>query len=522
MSARVPITFLPAGVTVWVASGTTVHNAAKMADVVIPAPCGGRGVCGSCGVRVVSGELAPADEQELAGLHHAPSGIRLACRARVIGACEVRPILSQPRVALSDAGADSRPLVAGVDLGTTSVAALLVDLLTGREIARAAVPNRQQAFGADVLTRLSAALEGSAESLQSAAEESIVSALGTAAAQGGVQTAGIERLVIAGNSAMMGLLMGADVSSLATAPFTPASFGGELAEDSAVRRALAPGASAILLPPIGAFVGGDALAAAIAAGMTDAQSPMLLVDFGTNAEIILAGCGPLIVASAAAGPAFEGAGISCGGPAAEGAVTRVAVGDDGSVELTAIGSQPPRWFSGSGIVSAVAELLRAGHLGADGRLTAEGSLAERFSVADGVIRVSLGSPDECLSVSQLDVRELQLGKAAVRTGIVAVLRSAGIGGGDLTALLVAGAFGSALDPGDLVDLGVVPAEAAGVLRTVGNAALEGATVMALDPGIIELAKALAVDAVHLDLAGDPGFGQELMAATELAPFTAGA
>jgi hypothetical protein len=208
---------------------------------------------------------------------------------------------------------------------------------------------------------------------------------------------------------------------------------------------------AFVLPPVGGFVGGDALAAAIASGLADADEPMLLVDFGTNAEIVLAGCGPLIVASAAAGPAFEGAGITCGGPAAEGAVTHVAVFGDGSVELTALGAEEPRWFSGSGIVSAVAELRRLGHIRADGLLVAEGPLHDRFRLVDGVVTVSLGTVDACLSVSQLDVRSLQLAKAAVRAGITAVLEVAGAHAGDLRAILVAGAFGSALEAVDLAD-----------------------------------------------------------------------
>jgi uncharacterized 2Fe-2S/4Fe-4S cluster protein (DUF4445 family) len=439
----------------------------------------------------------------------------------VIGACEIRPILAQPRASrIDDAGAVI-PLVAGVDLGTTSIAALLVDARTGREVARASVPNRQQAFGADVLTRLSAALDGSAAVLVQYAEESIIAALTAAAALGSVNTVGIERLAIAGNSAMIALLLGADVTSLATAPFEPPSQGGELAENSAVRAVLGQNATAFVLPPIAGFVGGDALAAALAAGLAEADRPILLVDFGTNAEILLAGCGPLIVASAAAGPAFEGAGISCGGPAAEGAVTRVDIGVDGTIDLTAIGAETPRWFSGSGIVSAVAELLRAGHIAADGRLLAVGPLADRFTLVDDVVTVSLGSPDACLTVSQLDVRTLQLAKAAVRTGIVAVLQAAGVGAWELTAVLIAGAFGSALHAEDLVDLGVVPANAAAVLQPVGNAALEGATVVALDSALAGLGKTLAEDARHVDLAGDPGFAAALMAATELAPFEVG-
>lgn len=522
MNSRVPVTFTPAGITVWVERGTTVLEASRHAGLIVPAPCGGRGVCGSCAVRVAAGELSDPDDQELAVLRRAPDGVRMACRARVDGPCEIRPLTAQPTVEQPRLDGASVPLVAGVDLGTTSVGALLVDPVSGREVARASVPNRQQPFGADVLTRMSAALAGSSPELRIAAEQSIISALEAAAALGQVQASRVERLVIAGNSAMIALLLGADVAPLATSPFTAPCSGGELPTDSLIRAAVAPDASASVLPPIASFVGGDALAAALAAGLSEADEPILLVDFGTNAEIVLAGCGPLVVASAAAGPAFEGSGISCGGPAAPGAVTSAVIGPDGSVELSALGAQPPQWFSGSGIVSALAALLRAGHVQADGLLVAEGPLSDRFTLVDGVVTVSLGSGDACLTVSQLDVRSVQLAKAAVRAGISAVLESAGIGASELSAVLVAGAFGSAMDGADLVDLGVVPRETAGVIRSVGNAALEGAAVVALEPGLGGVADSLAAQARHIDLAGDPGFAAALMAATEFAPYAVGA
>jgi uncharacterized 2Fe-2S/4Fe-4S cluster protein (DUF4445 family) len=518
MSGRVPVTFLPAGITVWVDHGMTILEAAKQGGLVIPAPCGGRGVCGSCGVRLVSGRLAEPDEVELVRLRRAPGDLRLACRARVEGPCEIRPLLALGPDAPVLPRGTLVPLVAGVDLGTTSVAVVLVDSESGREVARASVPNRQQAFGADVLTRMSAALSGSATQLREAAEASIVSALEVAAERGDVRTTGIARLAVAANSAMIALLLDADVTPLATSPFTAPSRGGVIAAGSSLYAQLAEDAMALVIPPIAGFVGGDALAASIAAGLAEANEPLLLVDFGTNAEIVLAGCGSLVVASAAAGPAFEGSGISCGGPAADGAVTRVLIGDDGSIELTSLGSETPRWFSGSGIVSAVAELLRAGHVRPDGLLVAQGPLRARFTHEEGVVTVSVGGLEGCLTVSQLDVRSLQLAKAAVRAGIAAVLAAAGIGAADLANVFVAGAFGSALEARDLVDLGVFPLETADVVTSVGNAALEGAAVIALDPTLLDLAVSLAADVRHVDLAGDPGFAAALMEATELAPY----
>ena len=160
MTSRVPVTFEPAGVTTWVVAGTTLTDAARQAGIMVPAPCGGRGVCGSCGVSVLAGALASADEAERAMLVRARPGIRLACRATVVGPVTVRPLALDATSVQAPALVGSMaagPLVAGVDLGTTSVAVALVDPRTGRELARASVANRQQRFGADVLARLSAA-----------------------------------------------------------------------------------------------------------------------------------------------------------------------------------------------------------------------------------------------------------------------------------------------------------------------------------------------------------------------------
>lgn len=522
MTARVPVTFAPADVTVWVRPGTTVSEAAKAAGILLPAPCGGRGVCGSCGVRIVEGTLAAPDDVERTGLARAPQGVRLACRASVIAPVRVRPVLSHSErlsTATGHASDTAGALRAGVDLGTTSVGAVLIDSQSGLELARASVPNRQQSHGADVLTRISASLAGSNQELSMLAEQSVLDALSAAASACGVALARVERVVVAGNSAMSALLMSSDVVSLSGYPFTPPFSGGPMASGSLVVRALAPGGEAVVLPPMAGFVGGDALAAVIAAGMVGVTRPVLLVDFGTNAEIVLAGGPTLIATSAAAGPAFEAAGISCGGPAIRGAVTGMTIGEEGSLDLEVLGDASPLWFSGSGLVSAVAELRRLGHLDAEGRMRPPGPLQRRFGVDEkGVVTVRLGEEDGSLSLTQLDVRAFQLAKAAIRVGVEAVLAAGGVDPGQLEEVLIAGAFGCALKVRDLTDLGVLPSRVTGVSRSVGNAALDGAAAIALDAELLTLAGDAARGTRHVDLAADPGFNARFLAAMGLEPF----
>lgn len=526
MQPRVSVTFSPAGTTVWVDPETTVAEAARAAGVLVSAPCAGRGVCAGCGVRVVSGELAPPDEVEQRTLRRAPAGVRLACRARVTEAVEVRPLFSAPSVTagavavpLTDSG--TAALVAGVDLGTTSVAALIVEAQSGREIARSSVANRQAAYGTDVLSRVSASLEGCGAELRLLAEQSVLDALGAAARAGGVETSRIDRLVVAGNSAMAGLLTGADVTGLSAHPFTPPTGGGALPADSIVRHELAPNAEAALVPPMAAFVGGDALAASLSAGLVEVDAPTLLVDLGTNAELVLARPEGLLVASTAAGPAFEGVGVSCGGPAISGAVDRVEV-ESGAVRLHAIDDARPAWLSGAGVVSAIATLVAVGHITADGAMVVDGPLSACVTRDEGgVLGVRLSGEDgPHIALTQLDVRTVQLAKAAVRAGIETLLCEAGVSADSLAEVIVAGAFGAALDPADLIAIGVLPSNVGGRVRRVGNAALEGAAALALDPALTRIADETAARAIHVDLAADASFNAGFVSAIALERYEA--
>lgn len=519
--ARVPVRIEPVGVTVWVDEGTTVLDAARAARVPVPAPCGGRGICGSCGVRVLEGSLVEPDDAEVVGLRRAPAGVRLACRARVAGPVTVRPVVSVTTPPSSVVpGAAVVSLVAGVDLGTTSVEAAIVDAGTGRELARGSVPNLQHSVGSDVLTRVSAALSGSADQLRDLAAESIAEAIVLACSRAGVATVGLARVAVAANSAMAALLAAADVSTLAAFPFSAPFAGGPIETPSAIA-SLAPEVDVLVVGPVGGFVGGDALAATVSAGMLGAARPAMLVDIGTNAEIVLVHPGGVVAASAAAGPAFEGGGVSCGGPAADGAVRSVTIGDDGGVALEVIGGGEPAWFAGSGLVSALASLRRAGHLAPDGLLLSEGPLERRFSRDEyGVLGMDLAEKpgiERCLRLTQLDVRSLQLAKAAVQAGVRSVLGAVGLAPVDLKAVHVAGAFGAAVSPGDLVTLGVLPAAAVSVTRCIGNAALAGATAAAIE-GVIPRSLTEMGNVEVLDLALDPEFNGRLMDAVAFEPY----
>ncbi len=517
-AGRVPVTFEPSGVVAWVDPGTTVLQAGRAAGVVISAPCGGRGVCGQCGVRVVAGELAPPTGDEAGALERSRSPLRLACRAKIAGPVTLRPVVVNSTAAGAAAAlAGETPIVVGVDLGTTTVSATAVEQSSGRQLGTSVVVNRQQLYGADVLTRVSAALDGARDSLRGLAEDSVLDAVDTAAPRA---RARVSRLVIAGNVVMSTLLAGADVSSLASHPFSIPDGCASLPGDSRLLKAL-PNAVIELVPPLAGFVGGDVLAGLVAREVESDGPPRLLVDIGTNAEVALSVPGRVWVASAAAGPAFEGGNITCGGPATAEAVVSVDIADDGAVVLQTLGDAEPTWFSGAGLVSAVAAMRRAGHIDADGLMSPDGPLRARFDTDDrGILGVALGVPGGCLAVTQHDVRALQLAKAAVRVAIEMVLARAGVAAKDLGTLYVSGAFGGALPARDLVELGVVPVQAERVVAHAGNTSLAGATALAMDAALLTRAREVTANAVLVDLAADSGFSARLLQALTLAPYSA--
>ena len=521
MASLVPVTFFPTGATVLVPVGTTVAAAAAHADLPLSTPCGTRGICGECGVRVIFGALDAPDPTEVQTLRRSPAGVRLACRARVIRAVGIEPLVPASARALATGQArPGVPLVAGIDLGTTNVSAVVVDSVTGCEIAGSTVTNRQERFGSDVLTRLTAALEGAGEELAALAEESAAGALSLACEEAGVPTAAVERVVIAANTVMASLLMRLDVSGLAVHPFAPPfSAPAKLAPSSPSAAAITALYGAVVLPPIAGFVGGDALAAALATGLlSESSEPCLLVDVGTNAEMVLRSGRRLIVASAAAGPAFEGWGVASGGRAGGGAVDRVTVAS-GCVRLETGSGEWPDRYSGAGLVSALAALRALGWVEDDGRIATARVPAEHLATdADtGVASVLLGEGERSLPLTQLDIRALQLAKAAIRTGIDRVLATGGVDADSLAELLLSGAFGHALDADEAAAIGLVPHGVASRTRSVGNAALTGAALLAVSPEGLGDALGAAQSAEHLDLASDPAFQADLLAALRLVP-----
>jgi uncharacterized 2Fe-2S/4Fe-4S cluster protein (DUF4445 family) len=388
------------------------------------------------------------------------------------------------------------------DLGTTTVVGTLLDLESGQPMAVRSMLNRQQPFGGDVISRISATMldPDALGELRSRAQATLHDLAVEACEEAGVAPDEVYEITVCGNVTMMQLALGIDPEPLSMAPFIVAShqLPPALASDFGV--GVHPRAPAFVFPSLGAYVGGDIVAGLLATGLARDRRTRLFIDVGTNSEIALGSNERVLATAAPAGPAFEAAQIRCGMRAAEGAIEGVRI-EDGEVSLQVIGDVEPRGLCGSGLVDCVAEMVRAGLLDHSGRFADEG-LSPRFAKV-GEERVFRLTDDVYLS--QRDVRELQFAKASIATGWTILLREFGLEPGDIQQVLLAGSFGSYLSPASAVRIGLVPALALPRIVSAGNVAGEGSKIVALSHRERAEARSIVREVEYVELSGRADF-----------------
>jgi len=409
------------------------------------------------------------------------------------------------------------------DLGTTTVVATLLDLVTGTPVAVASMLNKQQPFGGDVITRISATMLDPAAlgRLQDAAGQTLATLAEQVCREGGVDPRHVYEAALAGNATMTALALGIDPEPLGVAPFVQATATPPSVLAREVGLDLHPGARVALFPALGAYVGGDIVAGMLATGMDRDKRIRLFIDVGTNCEIVLSDGDRILATAAPAGPAFEGGAIRCGMRAADGAIEVIRLSDD--VELSVIGDVAPRGLCGSGLVDGVAELVRVGLLDASGRFVADEvakevapALADRLTYL-GKERVFVlhrerpdADPADGVVLTQRDVRELQFAKAAISTGWTLLMEELGLEHRDIQQVLLAGSFGSYLSAASAVRIGLVPKLP--VLRIVaaGNVAGEGAKMVLLSIRERTGALALLEEVTYVELSDRPDFNDRFV------------
>lgn len=448
-------------------------------------PCGGRGRCGKCRVEAEGDISSPnALEQK--------AGSRLACQVVLHGAARVFLPQIQEMLQIQMEGQEQnlalRPMPgsigAAIDIGTTTIALKLYDLRTGDYLAGTARRNPQTAVAADVMSRIGAALEGGLLKLQRMAEETIKELLGTALQEAGLPESSVKSLVITGNTAMLYLLTDRNPLSLSRAPFEADHLFGGWADILDCK--------AYLPPCMNAFVGADITCAVLSSGMCEKKDTALLADVGTNGEIALWKNGVLYVASTAAGPAFEGAGIHMGCASIQGAVDSVWA-EEGKLQVHVIGNTKPVGVCGSGLIDAVAALLDLKMIEDTGAVS-----ESRLYLTEGVYLIPS------------DIRNVQLAKAAIAAGIRTLMHEACVKPEEITALYLAGGFGSHLNAASATRIGLIRNDLAGKLKVIGNAALTGAASLLLDTDKLTALSQIAARSRHVSLGGNPWFNEAYM------------
>jgi len=540
-SCHYEIRFLPWEKTVTCPEGQNFMEAALYAGIQIDAPCGGEGTCGKCRIQFVSGAPDPTGpDRTVFSDRELEKGWRLACCALPAADAVVEvpesSLLSSHLQIMSGSERPGRTefsrdfpngiLAAGekntgiaIDVGTTTLAGELFDLDTGRILAVDVLANPQICRGDDVISRIKMAdsRKGGQKQLHEdivGGIDKLVSMLLSAA---GEKAGSLRAVTFAGNTTMQHLLCNLDISGLARIPFQPCTLEPFSATAGSLGLKNSVNAEAWVMPVIGGFVGGDTVAGIISTSLDGDGQPRMMLDIGTNGEIVLSCNREIHAASTAAGPALEGARISCGMRAAGGAIERVKTTDEngGDIEFEVIGGEQPRGICGSGLIDILAVLLDTGIVDSTGRML-EANEVHGLSpgMASRISRNSLvdlefvlaGDSESKISFTSRDVREMQLAIGAIRAGAGILQARAGIGLAEIKQFLIAGGFGGFIRRENALRVGLIPEGIpADIVEYVGNVSLHGAGLVLFS----ETERKKAMDAAnrteHVDLSADPSF-----------------
>ncbi|BBF45395.1 methyltransferase corrinoid activation protein [Lachnospiraceae bacterium KM106-2] len=497
------ITFMPMNQTIRIENFQTILNAAREAGIYIESSCGLNGSCGKCKVYIMKGRMTSltAEEEKHLTKEEIKRGIRLACQVRASEDAVVMVKQTKERKVRNVVRQTEKveSIGIGIDIGTTTIQIRLIDLISKGKLMEQIIYNPQRMFGADVISRITYCYGNKERLVQlqrclidSCNEEihSMLSALG--------QTSDcIKQYVVAGNTTMGHLFLGCCIDSLGRSPIAP------VYKDYPVQAAEQIGlignqdTKCYLLPNIGGHVGGDLLACLMTAKLDQKKGNYLLIDVGTNGEIAVSKQGKIMACSTAAGPAFEGASLQYGMCAKAGAITHVAYYQKKPV-IEVLGNVKPIGISGSGIIDGIAEFLR------NDIIDRTGLLKEEYQ-SSGVALYEGTTKEERISISQEDIRQIQLAKGAIAAGMALILEKAELNVEEIDEFYLAGTFGSHLNVRNAMAIGLLPKMAFNKVKLIGNASCEGTNLVLNGKWNYDEIKEFAKQISHIDLAKDARF-----------------
>ncbi|MDD5063382.1 MAG: ASKHA domain-containing protein [Phycisphaerae bacterium] len=504
------ITFKPDGRQISIHAGATLLEAAGQAGVILNTVCGGKGICKKCLVN-----LDPDGRGVLACQHHIDSDLTVTIppssrffehKILTQGLApqpEIQPDIYKKYLKLTPAG---EIFGVAVDIGTTTVVSKLVDMTNGKTPATQADLNPQTRFGDDVISRINyAQTDTELEELHKTIIGCINELTAKLCRQTSIDTKQIYEMCIVGNTTMNHIFLKLPVVQLGQAPYKAFSLDAKDLSPEKIALQMNPAGNIHTVENIAGFVGSDTVAVALAADINSADEMTLAVDIGTNGEIVLGDKDKLYAASCAAGPAFEGARIRCGSRAMEGAIQAVVI-NEADIDLDVIGNCPPRSICGSGLIDAVAVLLDLGVINTTGRFANPANLpsaiASRICVEQDQPAFRLADK---VILTQKDIREVQLAKAAIRAGIKLLQKKIGIEDDDIKQVLLAGAFGNYIRRESALRIGLLPNLPLERIHFIGNAAASGAEMILLSQDCRTQAKKLARKIEYVEIAHQPDF-----------------
>lgn len=402
------------------------------------------------------------------------------------------------------------------DIGTTTVAGQLIDLNSKEVLGTRIAFNRQSVYGSDVITRIVyASNPAGLEKLNGAVIENINEIITDLCAQNNVNLSDLYAVVCAGNMTMMHLLLKIDPTNIRKAPYVPATSVFPTIHSPEAGIDANPKGIVSFLPGVSTYVGGDIVAGVLACGLYESDELCLLIDIGTNGEIVLGNKEWMIAAAASAGPAFEGSGLSCGVKAVSGAVQKVTISDDYEVAYETIGNKKPEGICGSGYIDLLCQMRARGIIAKDGKIDSA-LKTRRIRKSDGVREYVVAFGRETASgrdvvINEDDIENLKRSKGAIYSAVIALLNKVGKSVGDISTIYIAGGFGSYLNVENSVYIGLLPDTKRSVYKFIGNSSLAGARMSLMSHDAFEMAGEIYKKITYLDLGSDPAYMDEYIA-----------
>lgn len=544
------ITFKNQNKSIEVEKGVTLLEAARKAEVLVEAPCNGMGTCGKCKVNIGAGNLgkiAYQDNLKKVSEEELAQGYVLACQSEVLEDVtveiestrkqneslkilndgvtfqyDIAPYITKKfdgtkteiyggdtLLGTEDGDTTGEFYGISIDIGTTTVVASLIDMNSGEELKSVSALNPQSLHAQDVLTRIKfASTEEGLKEMYTIIINEFNRMIGSLCEDTGIARERIYEVIYSGNTTMIHLAGNRDPKSLGKYPYTPVLKGGcyDTAEENGVK--IAPFGLVYYPPIISAYVGPDITSGLVSTELKDREGTVILIDIGTNGEMMISRSGALSATSTAAGPAFEGMNITFGMRAGKGAIEYFDIKDDHSIEIRTIENGKPAGICGSGLFDIVAELVRVGIITKTGRFIKASKLPEGDPLAERLCEYE-GKPAfevaEGVYLTISDVRQVQLAKGAVRSGVEALMLSQNVGVEDVNQVLIAGSFGYHLQAKSLVNITLLPREFLDKIEFVGNTSKTGGVAFLLNNELKENTREVVKDICCIELSTIEGY-----------------